>query len=153
MPSRQETQEAENILTLKSQTHLLIPRINLPLSKPQLPPQQLLPRRSKHVPLLAALPPQRMQILPRLAPQLLNRPRAPVLLRLLGRQQQLSGGGEEPPQPVALVHLDLGLEVDGLRQRHVGHGQRLAGARSVQAADAPSPAAVLCLALALGRRG
>lgn len=75
-----------------------------------------------------------------------------MLLRLFGRQQELPRRGEEPPQSVALVDLDLGLELDGLRQRHVRHGQRLSWARSVEAADASSLVAVLCLALALRRR-
>lgn len=90
-----------------------------------------------------------MQVLPRLLSQLLDRPRSPVCLRLFGRPQQLAGRGEEAPEPMLRVDLDLGFEVAGFGQGDVGHGERLSRARAVQATHATLRVVVLGLALAL----
>ena len=72
-----------------------------------------------------------------------------MLLCLLGRPQQLARRGEEAPEPMIRVDLNLGLEVAGLGQGNVGHGERLARARAVQATHATLRVVVLGLALAL----
>lgn len=75
-----------------------------------------------------------------------------MLLRLCGRPQRLARRREEAPEAVRLVEGHLGLEVARLRQRHVGYGEVLSRAGSVQAADASLGVVVLCLSLAHARR-
>lgn len=135
-------------------TYLHLPRLALIITVTILPLGPLPIARSNPVPLLDTHPPQAVQVLPALAPQLLHLPRPPVGGVLLGRVQRLVLAVEEVPQAMVRIRHDLRelLAVDGPGQRLIVHGEHLARARAPDRGQA-AVAVVVAVPAALVKRG